>query len=392
MTPSPAASFEQIVSALKRSPLFHLSLASKELFHSNFLAWLCESYPDQAGRIFATFLKHAPLTYGQLNVYRERHNIDLSLEYSGGEVLIIENKVKSLPALAQLEEYAAATPNKAQTSFLLLSLTRPTFLPFPGTTIRLSNGVEWHYLSYHDLADKLHAILPDITAITSYHGQLLRDYIDFITHLDALQNHFSIDWDDEHGDFFHAQKEIQHLASIRLHDVIDKMRYAQLAQRVRDVMQKNGFTFIYNDFWNAQPGQVLVDSGMTRGVGLFDLKYFLMNKDRFGQPVILGVQVQGDHFRLVLEVWERSKAPKIAAALWMPAEGNQVWFNFGLLRNGSQEYPQKRPFNQYNGVFLYRSKRLGSIAPQHLVDTIVAYANIIRTNAPLICQQIEIVP
>jgi hypothetical protein len=40
-------SFRNHVQRLKKSPLFNLSLASKELFHSNFLAWLCEAYPNR---------------------------------------------------------------------------------------------------------------------------------------------------------------------------------------------------------------------------------------------------------------------------------------------------------------------------------------------------------
>jgi len=35
-----------VVRSLTASPLFQLSLAAKELFHSSFLAWLCESHPQ----------------------------------------------------------------------------------------------------------------------------------------------------------------------------------------------------------------------------------------------------------------------------------------------------------------------------------------------------------
>jgi PD-(D/E)XK nuclease superfamily len=389
MTSSTTSSLEHILRALKQSPLFHLSLASKELFHSNFLAWLCETYPRHSGRLFATFLPHVPSSHDRLRVYRERNNIDVTLEYPGGEELIIENKVKSLPSQQQLEEYATTARHKAQTGFLLLSLTRPAFLPLHETTIRLNDGVVWQYLTYREYADMLRDILPGISAANNYHGQLLCDYIDFITQLDALQSHFVIDWDGEHGNFFGVQNDLQRLASIRLHDLIDKMRYAQLAQRVSDALRKEGFALIHKDLWHGQPGQVLVDAGMTRGVGLFDLKYFVMNKDHFGNPVILGVQVQGNDFRLVVEVWDRSRAPKIAMALWQPDDANKLWFDFGLLPNGSDEYPKKRAFNQYSGQFLYRSKRLRSIAPQHLVDIIVVYAHLIQANESAICQQIE---
>lgn len=392
MTSTSTIPLDPILRALKDSPLFQLSLASKELFHSNFLAWLCETYPNAAGHLFARFFKQPPLTYEHLKVDRERNKIDLWLEYSGGEALIIENKVKSLPTLAQLQEYTAKIQNKAQTSFLLLSLTRPTFLPLHETTIPISDGVVWHSLTYRELASKLRDLLPDITAVNSYHGQLLRDYTDFITQLDALQARFIINWDDDNSNFFGGQQDIQRLRSIRLHDVIDKMRYAQMAQQITAVLRTDGFRTDNQNFWRGQVGQVFVDHGMTRGTGLFDFKYCLMNKDRFGTPVILGIQIQGADFRLVVEVGDRIRAPKIAAALRQPKDGNQVWFNFGLLPSGSEERPKKHAFNQYSGQFLYRWKRIESIAPQHLVDIIVAYAHLIRANETILCQQIEAIP
>jgi hypothetical protein len=147
MTARSSASLDQIIDGLKRSPLFQLSLASKELFHSNFLAWLCQTHPNHAGRVFATFLRRVPSACEGLRVYRERHNIDLLLEYPGGENLVIENKVKSLPAKEQLEEYTAATRDRTQTTFLLLSLSRPAFLPANETTIPLSDGTVWRCLT-----------------------------------------------------------------------------------------------------------------------------------------------------------------------------------------------------------------------------------------------------
>jgi hypothetical protein len=48
---------------LKKSPLFNLSLSSKELFHSNFLAWLCENYPNYMGEIISGYLKIKPSEY-----------------------------------------------------------------------------------------------------------------------------------------------------------------------------------------------------------------------------------------------------------------------------------------------------------------------------------------
>ena len=34
--------YEKAINYLKTSPMFNLSLSSKELFHSNFLYWICK--------------------------------------------------------------------------------------------------------------------------------------------------------------------------------------------------------------------------------------------------------------------------------------------------------------------------------------------------------------
>ena len=43
---------EKLIQTLEKSPLFYLSLASKELFHSNFIAWLGEQQPAIFNLIF----------------------------------------------------------------------------------------------------------------------------------------------------------------------------------------------------------------------------------------------------------------------------------------------------------------------------------------------------
>jgi len=388
---------DQIIDGLKQSPLFQLSLASKELFHSNFLAWLCVTYPDHAGRLFAAFLNYTPPTCQGLRAQREWHNIDLLLNYPGGGVLVIENKVKSLPVRDQLDEYAAAVPDKEKTSFLLLSLSRPAFLPLNEATIQVSDGMVWQYLSYRDLADKLLEVLPHIAAIDSYHGRLLDDYIHFITHLDVLGERFVVDWDDEQGDFFDVRSEVHRLKDIRVHDLVDKIRYAQLERRVGDVLRDEGFPAVLHeklcDGHEGPAGSILLGTDMTRGVGLFNLEYIVMDKHRLGNPVILGIQVQGNQFRLVVELTgeHKDRAIEIAKALRQHGGSNKLWFDFGRLPDGSGEYPQNGEFNQYSGVFFYRSKRLGNISPKRLVDTIVAYTRSIQANQVSIQRRIEAV-
>src|ERR1700676_1892052 len=111
------------VDILRSSPLFQLSLGSKELFHSNFLAWLFETYPQESGRALSRFLKKDEGSAVMLPVLREQKNRDLTINFKNGQQLVIENKVKSLPYIEQLELYSeGATEDQ---NFLLLSLMPP---------------------------------------------------------------------------------------------------------------------------------------------------------------------------------------------------------------------------------------------------------------------------
>ncbi len=367
------ADLDQIISELKHSPLFNLSLSSKELFHSNLLAWLCELYPNHVGRAFASFLKTPPQVYEGLKVYRERHNIDLTLEYSHGEQLIIENKVKSLPRLEQLEAYAEAGFDKTSTSFLLLSLTPPLFADLHTATISLNDGTVWHYLDYQNLANLLLSVQPAIAEISAYHGHILNDYIAFISQLHMLCDLFAINWEDPNSDFFSTRHDIYRLTAIRLHDLIDKLRYAQLDRQVRAQLIKQGFSFVEGDWWYGQADQVLVGSGMTRGTGFFDFKYYLFDKELIGSPIMLGIQLQGNAFRIVFELNDKGKALNIAEQLLHPHNQKKLWFDFSDVPGDSIEYPKKGNFNQYSGTFIYRSKTLSATTPQQLVSLIVRY-------------------
>ena len=173
-----------IVETLRLSPLFTLSLASKELFHSNFLAWLCETYPEHAGKFFAGFIVNdPPAKFDRVRAYRERNHIDLTLEYENSQQLIIENKVKSLPSVEQLQRISDSVKEKdsEKTSFLLLTLVRPSGLTTADGIIQLNDGdAIWPHITYGQLGHVLKAIVPCVVVANSYHGELLKDYVGFI--------------------------------------------------------------------------------------------------------------------------------------------------------------------------------------------------------------------
>ena len=98
----------EMIEKLNKSTLFRLSLGSKELFHSNFLAWLAENSLAFNQAIFE-FLDPRECCIKPTTINREKEHIDLWLEYKIEAKtinVIIENKVKSIPYRSQLDSYA----------------------------------------------------------------------------------------------------------------------------------------------------------------------------------------------------------------------------------------------------------------------------------------------
>ncbi len=397
---STSESFEDIVRGLSSSPLFNLSLASKELFHSNFLAWLCEAYPEPAGEFFAKYLKTPPASSHIKQAARERRNVDLTLKYPDGQQLIIENKVKSIPSKEQLKEISSKKWDPSKTSFLLLTLVDPLF--------RLEGAGEWLHLTYRQLACALEQLLPRIDAAGTdrdYHGKLVRDYIAFIRRLDELQSLLAVRWEDESSDFFAATpQQFKDLKRIRVHDVIDKLRYAKLSEELIDALRGDGFSpkdaISPRDLEIAPTGTVVVESEMTHGTGLTNLKYVLTDKARFGESVVLGVQLQGNQFRLFIRMTDKEKAEKAAQALWAQREEERLWFDFLPIKRSptiacpSGEYPHPRrgcekTFNVFSGRFFWRAVHLQRASPRELVRAIAAYAGLIRENQEQLCQRLD---
>lgn len=117
---------ERIKKALLSSPLFHLSLSSKELFHSNFLGWLGELYPAFFLAVFRDMGCALRCLANDFVLKREYENFDLCLLDSDGHILfILENKVKSMPRAEQLKEYEEKAIKKQKSvpeDLMLLSL------------------------------------------------------------------------------------------------------------------------------------------------------------------------------------------------------------------------------------------------------------------------------
>ena len=87
---------ETLVEDLATDPLYQLSTAGQELFHSNMLFWLASQRPDQSAPVWHLLDVDAPLKNGPDSagpIRREWHNIDLYVDSGmAGRKLVLEHK------------------------------------------------------------------------------------------------------------------------------------------------------------------------------------------------------------------------------------------------------------------------------------------------------------
>ena len=181
---------------LYQNPMFRISLGSKELFHSNFLAflWDCDKQaflnmiyhllPEGKKINVSELLKKEGLT-----IYREKENLDLCICHTENNKecidIIIENKVKSIPYIEQLDEYrqtAAKHQDKDSTAVTYILLTLAT--EFPNKEAIIESG--WNIITYVQLVKALKQYYHK-NNIEPRLQQYVADYTDFIDKLSALQ-------------------------------------------------------------------------------------------------------------------------------------------------------------------------------------------------------------
>lgn len=182
----------EICAELRRDALHNLSLSGKELFHSDFLAWFAQSYPEAAD-VFCGFARPGDPGPGEVAV-REYEHLDLILRLPRLRPIVIENKVWSLPDDAQLQAYAAGPISRLgiDTVQILLSLTPPAWEE-PGA--RVLGGRRWDYLSYQELADRLEPVaerLGKSAGDDRFAGQLVQRYAAWVKLLCRLAGEVAV--------------------------------------------------------------------------------------------------------------------------------------------------------------------------------------------------------
>ena len=368
--------------------MLYLSGGSKELFHSNFLYWLGVNYRDSFQELMTKMCCiNAPWPEGW-KVRREYRHLDLCITYekdtgkmrSGKPVveecafIIVENKVKSLPELTQLRRYEQAFINHdSGCTYVVLSLVKD----FSGHKY-LNENTCWQIHHYDELAQMIRDCCPD-SIICQEHRPYIRDYCQYVSNLSMMAEEWRID---EHEPFL---SQCDDLRELRLNDIYEKVRYAQvammLADKLRTVLVENteeervvlGMSntdvilrrgredadeiLSFYGCPEAKPfGQVFIGSGMTHAVGLVEAKV------KVSDDCCLVVQVQGNRYchgfecEGILKSTDRLSPDQLR---FLNFEGNRL--------PGKEAKADSR-LCRYNANFIYKSQK---ILPTHTIGDIL---------------------
>lgn len=273
---------------LKSSPIFNLSMASKELFHSNMLYWISMAYRPQFTFILETMGVQTQDWPSNWKSHREKDNFDLSItnEKEDEYLFILENKVKSIPYTEQLEKYQ----NKAKTTnaqWMLLSLA--TNLPNEDNIKE-----EWKIKNYQDLAFAISMVFPTIN--DNYHRQLLEDYCACILSLHKMQSSWTYKEDDKYLSIFVDDSEEE--KNLGIEDIRKKVLYSRLAAHLQKELKAMIYTNKQIRDEKERSKDIYINSGMTRATGLLDIKI------RIRGNLLFVIQIQGNAYRHCIETLE----------------------------------------------------------------------------------------
>jgi hypothetical protein len=366
---------EAAVAALEKEPLFHMSLGSKELFHSNFLAWLANTFPDQVADVFRPWV--APVDGARprsselgATSEREKRHVDLILHLPDLASIAIENKVFSVPDEDQLARLSTELALLAQDqprarvySRVLLSLMSPGWLADQGTPEHKG----WRWMSYRELANGLHAQVPLILAADAFAGGLVQHYVELVTLLVKLMDLLGTPAPGE--PFLLDQGTVNRLERSRISAGVQKSRASRIAHELQRKVQDNGWSDVdvAYDFTN---GTSLLEGFVQRGT----------KGRRTGDAI--GWQIQGEQFRLAVIAAKHPGREKRAEREAYVEQHYTHWFDFaGLAKvvGAAAAVPALPPngwrFQGYNPSFVYRYCPAPKLTPSQIVDLGLLYLN-----------------
>lgn len=387
---------------LQKSPMFQLSLSSKELFHSNFLYWIWKNSPELfknvIDELYKSVGKESPTKSwpDEFVVTREHKHFDLSVFSKDNDknekiLLVIENKVKSIPYQSQLDAYLKKS---SKADHLLLSLIGNDFPEYK----KISTA--WTTVSYRDMAKALSNIA---NKKWGYMYDIIWDYVKYITILDRFAEEWKKNANATSEKYLYGDNIYKDL---RISDIYQKILFSQILSRITDSFKSDQIEFnweyIFNDNNISKCGAdtLYVNSGLTNSTGFLEVKV------KIEPDIAILVQVQGNQYRRCIEFsnkqekkwpslkyninWLRKKAPDKIKQFFALEEGEKPEIPYPVsIGTGSPYITYKRNdedsreiqngFCKYGNCFIYQYLKIDNKLIDDIVKAVVEDINKFRS-------------
>jgi len=279
-----------IIENLEKNPLFAMSLGNKELFHSNFWAWLME-LEVESGKCkektsFINFFFNVPseLFDSKIIIDREKGNRDITVTL-GQESYVIENKIKSIPTEKQLKDYTEKLRDKFAGG--ILTGVKQTL------NIEDSNlKTKWDFKSYREIADFLKGYrieLNDNKYDNEYINQTIQKYSELliITNelFDYVENNFDNQMPNSKQEFYAI------IEKVKMADICKKIVCSKFEENLKNSSDLN----FEDENW-----ELKIKSGFSNKNAITDI--FITKKVQNNEEIFIGIQIEGSQYRRVVNV------------------------------------------------------------------------------------------
>ena len=333
------------IKELHQSPIYAMSLCSKELFHSNFWAWLMEQ--DEAFiEIFFTNEGNKELS----GIGREDGNRDITIYRKNGnhegktsyDVYVIENKLKSIPTVEQLITYKTKIDDKKWDVWkggVLTGIKKPSFeLP-----------VGWSFLSHKEIANKIMVTAQNSSADTIKNSiEIIMQYCEVLSNIcDILE--YTVDMTDNIFEY-----DVDELNKIRISDIAKKMKAENFLVHLRKFLKEreSELPTVYNEF------TLKTGVSFNNGKATIDARYSSWYHDDQKEWFCIGVQIEEYQYRRLVEQDKTNSTLenlydkyKIADIAWFDDEYNKKTQR-KIFNNPTTMKPRgNKKYNKYEGSY-----------------------------------------
>ena len=348
----------QEIEDLQKNLVFHLSLNSKELYHSNLLNSIATKYPNLFNKVLENLKVDFKISEEQMPK-REHNNLDFCVLNKKGEIVFaLENKFKSIPYKEQLDKYNGTIRDKDDQPVPRVLLTLSTNFPDKKAIKQLN----WKIVTYKKYIKALQSALKDENLNNElkknqnrkeweFDKQLYIRYCNWVSTIAKYINVKLNSQDKKWRDMFDSD-----LAEIRMNDIWQKVYVnhivEQLKKNIVKQLKKNCQNLPTNDVGelvkhnnnnknNPYKG-IYVESNFTKGAffGIV-IPHKVPDKNWF----CVVIQIQNNYYRIGV-VYENERYQN----------NKEDYKNHidNLVKALSNHYERDDKFNCFNGSFPYQ--------------------------------------